>query len=77
MWEFAVSGTAPTTDQLEADMGVVVVNQQLGVEAEGKPTELEDPSPFPSEAPKSVAGANAAFEPIIAVVAVAAEVITK
>ena len=77
MWEFAVSGTAPTTDQLEADMGVVVVNQQLGVEVEGEPAELEDPSPFPSEGLGFAAGAGAASEPVVVVAAVVAGATVK
>ena len=56
-------------------MMVVAIDLQVGVE--GEPAVLGVPSPFPSEAPKSAAGADAAFEPAVVAVAVAAEVIVR
>ena len=61
MWEFAVSGTAPTTGQ--PVVGTAVVAIDLWVEVDGEPIVLEVPSLFLSAAPKSVAGAAGASEP--------------
>ena len=54
---------------------VVAVGLSVGVE--GELAVLRDPSPFPSEAPRSAVEADAASEPVVTVVAVAAEIITK
>ena len=49
----------------------------VGPLVEGEPAVLGDPSPSPSEALKSVAGADAASEPVVVIDAVAAEAIAK
>ena len=53
----------------------MAVGPLVGVE--GEPAVLEALSPFPSEDPRSVAEADAASEPVVAVVVVAATVIAK